>query len=96
MVHNHKLKISYKCPKRNWSYQRDILGISLSLQLNVGNQLGILGDQGADSWLGHEKSKRPGLQERKRILTGFGTGRLSEESQGLLFRSCELGHFDFS
>jgi len=34
-------------------------------------------------------------QSQTRILIGFGTGWLRVESQGLLFRSCKLGHFDF-
>ena len=34
-------------------------------------------------------------QSQTRILIGFGTSQLREESQGLLFRSCKLGHFDF-
>ena len=34
-------------------------------------------------------------QSQTRISIGFGTGRLRVESQGLLFRSCKLGRFDF-
>ena len=34
-------------------------------------------------------------QSQTIILIGFGTVRLRVESQGLLFRSCKLGRFDF-